>query len=132
MQSARDAVIIAQQRLDATRLVAPISGTVINVNLTVGEYAAPAQVQVAISDVDHLKVETTDLSERDVPRVAVGQTVNVFVEALNENVAGTVELISPVSNTLGGDVVYKTTIVLATPFPSGLRSGMSVEVQFGK
>ena len=87
---------------------------------------------VVISDIDHLQVETTDLSERDVPKVEIGQPVTVFVEALNENVTGKVLLISPVSNTLGGDVVYKTTIELDQPFPAGLRAGMSAEVQFGE
>jgi multidrug efflux pump subunit AcrA (membrane-fusion protein) len=129
-QSARDAVTAAQQRLEATRLAAPISGTVVTMNLTVGEYAAPAQIQVVISDVDHLKVETTDLSERDVPKVTVGQPVTVVVDALNESITGKVTLISSVSTTLGGDVVYQTTIELDTPFPEGLRAGMSVEVQF--
>ena len=52
-----------------------------------------------------------------------------FVEALNETINGKVKLIAPVSSTLGGDVIYKTTIELDTPFPDGLRTGMSVEVQ---
>jgi multidrug resistance efflux pump len=99
------------------------------VNIVVGEYATPAQVLVVLSDTATLRVETTDLSERDVPKVKVGQPVNVFVQALNENVAGHVSLISPISSTLGGDVVYKTTIDLDA-FPEGLRSGMSVDVQF--
>jgi macrolide-specific efflux system membrane fusion protein len=76
-----------------------------------------------------LQVETTDLSERDVPQVQIGQTVNVYVQALNENIAGHVVIISPISETLGGDVVYKTTIDLDA-IPDGLRSGMSVDVQF--
>jgi hypothetical protein len=37
--------------------------------------------------------------------------------------------ISPLADTLGGDVVYQTTIDLDT-IPEGLRPGMSVEVQF--
>jgi multidrug resistance efflux pump len=130
LQAARDAVTLAHQRFAASRLVASIPGTVIQLNLTVGEYASPAQVQVVISDVDHLKVETTDLSERDVTQVAIGQPVSIFIEALNMTIPGQVELIAPVSNTLGGDVVYRTTIALETPFPAGLRAGMSADVQF--
>jgi hypothetical protein len=38
-------------------------------------------------------------------------------------------LISPISTTLGGDVVYKTTIDL-DEIPEGLRAGMSVDVAF--
>lgn len=132
LQSARDTIIAIQQRIDATRLLAPIAGTVVRVGVTIGEYAVPAQALVVISDTDHLQVETTDLSERDVPKVEVGQAVTVFVDALGENITGKVTLISPVSSTLGGDVVYKTTIELDRPFPTGLRAGMTVDVTFGQ
>lgn len=131
-QSARDAIAAIQQRLDATRLLSPINGTVTMVGVTVGEYAVPAQVVVSISDVEHLQVETTDLSERDVVLVQVGQPVAVFVEALNQTITGKVILISPISSTLGGDVVYTTTIELDRPFPEGLRAGMTVDVTFGE
>ena len=82
-----------------------------------------------LSDVSKLQVETTDLSERDVPNVKVGQTVTVTIKALGQNVAGKVVSISPVSTTLGGDVVHKTTIDLDTT-PDNLRAGMSVDVAF--
>jgi multidrug efflux pump subunit AcrA (membrane-fusion protein) len=131
LEAARDALVAAQDRLDATRLVTPISGTVVTVNVVTGEYALPGQILVVVSDVANLQVKTTDLSERDIPRVEVGQPVTVFVEALNEEVPGMVLTISPVADTLGGDVVYKTTIDLDTPLPPGLRAGMSVEVRFG-
>ncbi|MCS6994013.1 MAG: efflux RND transporter periplasmic adaptor subunit [Anaerolineales bacterium] len=130
LQSARDAIAAIRQRLDATRLVAPIDGVITRVGVTVGEYAVPAQPLVFISDVEHLQVQTTDLSERDVVKVQVGQKVTVFVEALNETLTGKVVLISPVSSTLGGDVVYQTTIELDRPFPKELRAGMSADVTF--
>ncbi len=129
LKQTRDNLASAQDRLEKSRLVAPFAGTVAAVNITVGEYATPGQVMVVLSDTATLRVETTDLSERDVPNVEIGQTVNVFVQALNENVAGHVSLISPIADTLGGDKVYKTTIDLDT-HPPGLRSGMSVDVQF--
>lgn len=132
LQSTRDTIAAIQQRLDATRLLAPINGVVTRVGVTVGEYAVPAQALVFISDVEHLQVETTDLSERDVVKVEVGQQVSVFVEALGETLTGKVILISPISSTLGGDVVYKTTIELDRPFPAGLRAGMSADVTFGE
>lgn len=129
LKQARDNLTSAQDRLAKSRLIAPFAGTIAVVNFVVGEYATPGQVMVVLSDTATLRVETTDLSERDVPKVEIGQTVNVFVQALNENVAGHVSLISPISDTLGGDVVYKTTIDLDT-HPAGLRAGMSVDVQF--
>lgn len=74
-------------------------------------------------------METTDLSERDVPTVKVGQEVTVSIKSLHQDVKGTVSAISPVSDTLGGDVVYMVNIILSD-LPTGLRSGMSVDVQF--
>lgn len=130
LQAARDAIAAIQQRLDATRLTAPIDGVVTRVSITVGEYAVPAQPLFFISDVAHLQVKTTDLSERDVVKVQPGQKVMVFVEALNETLTGKVVLISPVSSLLGGDVVYETTIELDRPFPAALRAGMSADVTF--
>jgi multidrug efflux pump subunit AcrA (membrane-fusion protein) len=129
LKQSRDNLASAQDRLEKSRLVAPFSGTVAVVQIVAGEFATPGQVIVVLTDTSTLRVETTDLSERDVPKVEIGQTVNVFVQALNENVVGHVSLISPISDTLGGDVVYKTTIDLET-IPEGLRSGMSVDVQF--
>lgn len=120
----------ARERQAATQLVSPISGTVATVNGIAGEMASPAAVFMVVSDVTHLQVETTDLSERDVPQVKVGQAVVVQIKALNESVTGHVAVISPVADTLGGDVVYKTTIDLDLPLPQGLRAGMSVDVQF--
>lgn len=130
LEAARDTVTGIQDRLENTRLIAPISGTVTTASLIAGEYASPGQVVFVISDVANLLVETTDLSERDVPSVEIGQPVSVSVDALGQTLAGKVIKISPVADTLGGDVVYKTTIELIDP-PAGLRSGMSVEVRYG-
>jgi multidrug resistance efflux pump len=128
-QQARLAVQAAQANLDATRLVAPFSGQVASVTTSLGDYVSPGQVILVISDVNHMHVETTDLSERDVPMVKLGQAATVSIKALNKNVSGKVGAISPLADTLGGDVVYNVTILLNT-LPSNLRSGMSVDVQF--
>jgi HlyD family secretion protein len=129
LHQAQDNLAAAQERLANSRLVAPCDGTVATVEIVVGEFAAPGKIVLILSKLTPLLVETTDLSERDVPQVKIGQTVNVFVEAIGANLPGTVKMISPTSETLGGDVVYKTTIELQD-LPEGLRPGMSAEVQF--
>jgi multidrug efflux pump subunit AcrA (membrane-fusion protein) len=126
---ARSAVAAAQDQLAATRLTAPFSGTITAVNVTEGGYAAPGQELIGLVDVSRLHVETTDLSERDVPQVKVGETVSVLLKDFNQTVTGHVRTISPTSSTLGGDVVYKAIIDLDSQF-DGLRSGMSVQVSF--
>ena len=56
--------------------------------------------------------------------------MTVSFKALDQDVSGVVSAISPLADTLGGDVVYKVTIELDS-LPEGLRAGMSAEVQFG-
>ena len=50
----------------------------------------PGQVVLTLADLARLQVETTDLSERDVTRVAVGRPVNVIVKSSNDQVPGRV------------------------------------------
>ena len=83
---------------------------------------------LTLADLTHLQVETTDLSERDVAGVQVGQEATVFVDALNVDVPGRVAQISPLASTVGGDVVY-TVVIALDEQPEGLRLGMSVEVE---
>jgi len=128
-RQAQLALQTAKNNLAATQLVAPFAGQVAEVNASVGDYVAPGQVLVVVSDVGHLHIETTDLSERDVPGVKIGQAVTGSVKALNQDVAGKVTVISPLADKLGGDVVYKVTISL-DGLPAGLRPGMSVDVRF--
>jgi RND family efflux transporter MFP subunit len=109
-------------------LITPISGTVIMVDVAPGETANPGQVIIVIADLSHMRIETTDLSERDIPAVQIGQKAKVIIDALNESFEGQVIDIDRQSETVGGDVTYKVTIELDQQ-PAGLRWGMSAEVE---
>ncbi len=77
--SAQAQVQAAELALERLTLRAPLAGTVTQLLVHGGEWVAPGQPLVALADLAHLRVETTDLSERDVPRVAVGQrTISTF------------------------------------------------------
>jgi len=130
LQNAQDRAQAVRANLANLELKAPFTGVVSQINIQAGEWVIPGQSILALADLDHLRVETTDLSERDIPNVEIGQSVTVQVTALDQEVSGQVTEISPLADTLGGDVVYKTMIDLDT-IPSDLRAGMSVEVQFG-
>jgi multidrug efflux pump subunit AcrA (membrane-fusion protein) len=129
LAQAEDELAAAQAALESTRLASPFSGTVVAVRMVAGEYASPGDVLVVVNDLSRLLVETTDLSERDVPGVSLGQEAAVHIEALDQDVTGRVTSISQAAEILGGDVVYRTTLALESP-PPGLRPGMSVEVHF--
>ena len=108
-------------------LVAPFDGTIVSVDISPAETVIPGRVVITMGDLSNFQVETKDLSERDVPRVQVGQTARVFVESLGEEFSGKVIDISRISSTVGGDVVFKVTIDLDKQ-PQGLLWGMSADV----
>ncbi len=111
-----------------SHLTAPFAGTVVTVDISPAETVTPGEVVIVIGDLSGYRVETTDLSERDVPHVKIGQSVNVFVEALGQDFEGKVADVSNISSTLGGDVVYKVTIDFDQQ-PEGLLWGMSADVE---
>jgi RND family efflux transporter MFP subunit len=108
-------------------LVAPFAGTIVSVDISPAETVVPGRVIVTMGDLSRFQVETEDLSERDVPRVQIGQPASVFVESLGEEFPGKVMDISRISSTVGGDVVFKVTIDLDHQ-PEGLLWGMSADV----
>jgi HlyD family secretion protein len=125
---AEAAVQVARLALEQAELRAPFAGTISAVAISPGETVAPGQTVLALTDLLHLQVETTDLSERDVARVVLGQEALVYVEALGEEIEGRVVGIAPQSTTIGGDVVYTVYVELGEQ-PAGLRWGMSTEVE---
>jgi HlyD family secretion protein len=124
---AQAAVDQAKATLAQSTLITPIGGTVVSLEIAPGETVAPGQIVIVIGNLDDMQVETTDLSELDVPAIQIGQKANVFIEALNENFDSEVIDISRQATTSGGDVVYKVTLKLDKQ-PDGLRWGMSAEV----
>jgi len=118
----------ARATLAQAILYTPVSGTIISVDIAPGETANPGQGAIVVADLSNLRIETTDLSERDIPRVQVGQAASVFIEALDKSFQGRVVDIARQSETVGGDVTYKVTIELDEQ-PDGLRWGMSAEVE---
>ena len=114
-------------QLANTTLVSPVGGTVTAVDISVGETVTPGRVVVIIADLSTFRIETTDLSEVDIPQVTLGKPAAVYIEALDKEITGKVVEIAQQSETVGGDVVFKVTIELDEQ-PEGLRWGMSAEV----
>lgn len=110
-------------------LTAPFDGTIVSVDISPAETVVPGQVVIVLGDLSSYQVETTDLSERDVTRVQVGNSAKVFIEALNEEFSGKVVDVDRIGSTLGGDVVFKVTIAFDQQ-PDNLLWGMSADVRF--
>jgi multidrug resistance efflux pump len=128
LAEAEAALQAAQASRAQAELVAPFDGTITTLEIGSGEAVVPGQIVLALADLSHLRVETTDLSERDVAQVKPGQPVAVYVEALGKELGGQVVGVAPQATTVGGDVVY-TVYVELDEQPSNLRWGMSIEVE---
>jgi len=129
LRNARIQVASLKDQLDNHKIISPFDGVVAKAVAHVGEIVSPGQILFIVSNPEKLYVETTDLSEKDISQVAVGQKVSVIIKALGANVLGTVISISPVADLLGGDVVYRTRVSF-DELPAGVLSGMSVDVEY--
>ncbi|HAX71396.1 MAG TPA: hypothetical protein DCY14_17410 [Anaerolineae bacterium] len=118
----------AAAELAQSVLLAPFDGTIVDLAVIPGELVQINQPVLVLADLKRLHITTTDLSERDIARVKVGQRADVYIEALDLTVTGKVIRISPIAETVGGDVVFPVTIELDKQ-PEGLLWGMSAEVQ---
>jgi HlyD family secretion protein len=124
---AQAAVDIAKVQLAQATLVAPFDGMIASVEISPAEVANPGQVVIVMGNFSKFQIETTDLSEKDVPAVQVGQNAKIFIEALGADFTGKVSDIARISETVGGDVVYKVTLDFDSQ-PEDLRWGMSADV----
>ncbi|HET7377510.1 MAG TPA: efflux RND transporter periplasmic adaptor subunit, partial [Anaerolineae bacterium] len=88
----------------------------------------PGQTILSVADLNNWEVATDDLSEVDVVNVRTGQTVSITLDALpGVTLNGTVQSITPKSETKRGDVTYTVKIKIEQPDPR-LRWGMTAQV----
>lgn len=123
----------AQDALDAYLLRAPFDGVVADVAVTVGEQVGPETRAVSIADTAGWIIETTDITELEVVKLAVGQPVAFTADALPAVImAGTVTEISQASFVQGGDVIYTVRIKADPGLDTRIKWGMTVEITFLK
>ena len=104
--------------MELYELRAPFAGTVLSVSLKTGESASPGVPVAFLADTATWTVETKDLAEIDIARVAVGQNVTIKLDALpGEEFPAKVTIIDPVGKEYLGDMTYKVTVTLDKPDP---------------
>jgi len=118
----------AQAQLAQATLKAPFAGTVMRVDLEVGEMAPPNAPVVVMADITHWRLQTSDLSETDVVLVHPGQTATITLDAFAKlTFIGQVTEIASLAETNRGNVTYAVTIEL-DPTEAALRWGMTAFV----
>jgi len=118
----------AQAALADTELRAPFAGAVAALNAKVGESITAGAVAVRLADLGNWQIETDDLTELAVVRVAVGDTVKLTFDAIPDlEMTGKVLSIGAVGVSKQGDITYKVVIAPEKSDPR-LRWNMTASV----
>ncbi len=125
-EAARASLEVAQANLAQYTLTAPYDATVVAVHAAPGELAQLDQPVLTLATQNRMQVKTTDLPERDIPKIKIGQKATVFVEALGREFPARVAAIAPRAQIVGGDVVFEVTLAFEKQ-PDGLLWGMTAE-----
>lgn len=149
VSAAQRSLASAQANLDqanakaASRTVtAPSSGSIVELNAKVGATVTGGMIMgesdtsggkqcMQIADLSKMKV-TVQVGEKDIAKIAVGQSANVTYPAFPDNVSqGTVTAIASVANSDaangGGSVTFNVDILIEAP-DTRLKPGMTAEV----
>jgi len=118
----------ARNALAQTRITAPFTGTVTEINIREGELTGGYNPLAAIADLSQLEI-AADIDEIDVANVAVGQTVEVRLDAFpGELFKGTLTRLFPAASTQRGTTVYSA-IVDFDPGNFQVRLGMGANLK---
>jgi HlyD family secretion protein len=108
-------------------LVAPFDGVISAVHINPSERVATGSPVLLIADLNHLQVETTDLSEIDVAQIMVGDPAIITFDSLPDlELQGTVTRIAP--KAAEGSGVNFPVIIELNEIPAALRWGMTAFV----
>lgn len=114
----------AADDLAATRLLAPVDGSILAVNLTVGQQVNNGTSAVTLARRDNLELQV-NVAEVDVSKLSLGQPAQITLDALpGEEFAGEILSIAPSAESQSGVVNYPVTIRLINP-DSRVRAGMT-------
>jgi len=115
MEGAQKQVAYLRQQSDNFRIVSPISGTVDQMDLKIGQAAAPGSTGIRIVNADNLKVKV-DVPESYATRIKQGQDVIVLFpdanDSLRTKLTFAAKVIDPGSRSFGIEIKLPSTKTL--------------------
>ena len=119
LDAAKQNVAAAEEVMQTYTIQSPIEGTVLSISsLQTGDQVAAGHPIFFIGNDQQWIVETIDLAEIDINRVALGNTANVKFDGIpNETFTGKVSEIDTVGHDYLGDNTYQVTIVMDNSDP---------------
>jgi HlyD family secretion protein len=132
VQIAELALQTAQADLEAGLLTAPFDGTVVAVNGEPGESVGRTPF-ITLADLTAWQVETVDVDEWLVARVAVGQVVELTFPAFDRKaLEGVVTSVAPRPKPGSSAESFYTIVVMLNEPDDELRWGMTARLDFGE
>jgi HlyD family secretion protein len=130
LEQARMQLEQARRRLEQATLLAPFDGTVIAVNIEIGQVVGAGLPggAIVLADLSDLYLDLT-VDEVDVVRLTEGMPVEITLDALpGRSFRGRIEAIASAATEAGGAATYRVRVVLDDRDPV-LRAGMSANVE---
>jgi HlyD family secretion protein len=111
IQAAEVSLRQAQVALDKATLYAPISGSVVELNLELGELPGEAEPALVVADLSRWEIETDDLTELDIVKVREQAPVTISFDSLpGLELPGLVSRIEGIGKNKEGDITYAVTV----------------------
>ena len=128
VDGAQRALDRAQRALDNTVVVAPATGTVIDLPIKVGDSVSQSQPLARIAALKDMQL-VADVDELDLPNVVIGATVTFRLDAYPEReLQGVVRTTAPQARVQGGATVFATTVDYEAQPDLDIRPGMNADV----
>lgn len=125
-QAALDSI---NKKIEDSRIIAPISGTITKIEYDVGEYVMPGgKSAISMLGENNFEIEVL-ISEADIAKIKNGDKAEVTLDAFGDDVKfhGAVFFIEP-AETIIQDVIYYKVNVNFDPAERNVKSGMTANV----
>ncbi|UCG10607.1 MAG: efflux RND transporter periplasmic adaptor subunit [Dehalococcoidia bacterium] len=132
LEQAQQSLKYAEKQLKEATISAPFAGVIADIYADEGDVVLPptltTQSIIYLVDLSTMELDL-DVDEIDIPGVKVGQKAVITVDALPDvEFEGEVRTISSVAREEAGVVIYEVKIGFDVPEVTGLRVGMSADV----
>ena len=128
LQNAQNAVKQAEEAVQSSTIVAPITGVVSQVDVTVGQTALPSQPLVIISDLAHMDA-VFSVNSFQVAKLTSGLSATLSITGIDDSVTGTISTISPVIHPQSNS--FSVTVPLnneSLRFKGGMRANAVIDL----
>jgi HlyD family secretion protein len=128
VEQAQIALDQSKEKLNETKIIAPIDGMVVAINGEVGEFANAGAPIVKLLGENNLQIEA-NIPETDIYSVKLDDITQINFDALSsdEMYAGKVVEIEPDATVISGVIYYKITIELDEP-DDRIKTGMTANI----